>query len=143
MRSFVVASLAVLMVVCATGVSAREWRNLRIDASSQTRFNESVQQMRDTLPYNRALLFGLVLKDLQARLTPAAYRQQLDGLTYKQIASLASPNVTAEYLAHYYGGGAGGRTMMPDAGGFSSSVPNPFGVFPGFDSNTGQPLLAQ
>ncbi len=118
MRSFVVASLTVLMLVCATSASARGWRDLRIDASSDSRFNESVQQMRDELPYHHARLFGLVLKDLETRLAPAEYRQQLKGLSYKQIAHLASPNVAAEYLASYARAGTGAiGTSCPCDGG--------------------------
>ena len=103
MRSFVVASLTVLMLVCGANAGASGWRDLRIDASSDSRFDASVQQMRDDLPFHHARLFDLVIKDLETRLTPAEYRQQLDGLSYKQIARLATPNVTAEYLAHYAG----------------------------------------
>ena len=78
-----------------------------IDAGSITTFDESVQRMRNALPYNRALLFVLVLKDLRARSAPAAYRERLNGLSYKEIARLASPAVTTEYLALYGGNAAG------------------------------------
>jgi hypothetical protein len=103
MRSFVVASLTALVLVCSASASARGWRDLRIDASSDSSFAESVQQMRDELPYHHALFFVLTLKDLKARFSPAEYRRQLDGLSYRQIARLASPNVTAAYLASYTG----------------------------------------
>ena len=103
MRTLVAASLSVLMLMCATTVNARagEWRDLRIDASSDSRLTESVQQMRDVLPYNRAVLFVLTLKDLKTRFSPAEYREHLNGLTYKQIVQLGSPNVSNEYLAYY------------------------------------------
>ena len=115
MRSFVVTSLTVLMLVCGAGANASGWRDLRIDASSDSRFTDSIQQMRDELPYHRAVLFVIVLKDLKTHLAPAEYRQRLDGLTYKQIAHLASPQATAEYLAHYsYGGGSGLGFSGPD-----------------------------
>ena len=103
MRRLVVAFLTVLILACGANANARGWRDLRIDASSDSRFDDSVQQMRVALPYHHALLFVLTLKDLKARLSPAEYRQQPDGLSYKQIAHLASPNVTAEYLARYAG----------------------------------------
>ncbi len=105
MRSFVVASLTVLMLVCSASASARGWRDLRIEASSDSQFVESVQQMRDELPYHRAVLFDLVLRDLKTRLAPTEYRQQLSGLSYKQIVHLASPSVTEQYLAYYARGG--------------------------------------
>ncbi len=101
MRRCVVASLTVLMLVCGASASASGWRDLRIDASSDTGFNDSVQQMRDELPYHHALLFVLTLKDLKARFSPMEYREHLNGLAYKQIVRLGSPNVTAEYLGYY------------------------------------------
>ena len=103
MRTCLVAFFALLMLACGVNANARGWRDLRIDASSESRFADSVQQMRDELPYHHALFFVLTLKDLKARFAPAEYRRQLDGLSYKQVARLASPNVTAEYLARYEG----------------------------------------
>ncbi len=107
MRTFVVTSLTVLMLLCNAGANARGWRDLRVDSSSESRFDDSVQQMRDELPYHHALFFTMTLKDLKARFSPAEYRQQLNGLSYKQIAHLASPDVTAEYLAYYAGRSVG------------------------------------
>jgi hypothetical protein len=101
MRTLVVISLTVLMLVCGASASASGWRDLRIDASSVSTFDDSVQEMRDQLPYPHALLFVLVLHDLKMRFSPTEYRQQLEGLSYEQIAHLASPNVMAEYLGYY------------------------------------------
>ena len=89
MRSLIVASLTIVMLMCATSASARGWRDLRIDASSEAGFDESVQQMRDQLPGNRVVLFDLVLQDLKARFAPPEYRQQLNGLGYKPSSILA------------------------------------------------------
>jgi hypothetical protein len=140
MRSFVVASLTVLMLVSGANASARGWRDLRIDASSESQFKDSIQQMRDELPFHHARLFVLVLKDLELRFSPAEYRKQLEGLSYKQIAHLASPTVTAAYLASY---GRAGPAFSADSGpGPFSGVANPFGAFPGFDQSTGQQLPA-
>jgi hypothetical protein len=141
MRTFVVTSLTVLMLMCGANAGASGWRDLRIDASSDSRFDASIQQMRDELPYNRALLFGLILQDLKARLTPTEYRAQLDGLEYKQIAHLASPNVMAQYLAHYGGGQSPGSSVDSGSSPFTG-VANPFGAFPGFDQTTGRQLPA-
>jgi hypothetical protein len=150
MRSFVVASLTVLMLVCGANASAGGWRDLRIDASSDSSFSESAQQMRDELPYNRAVLFVLILQDLEMRLTPTEYRAQLDGLSYKQIVHLASPSVFQRQLMYYAqlhnGDAAAGSAASMSAassGGFSGSPPNPFGAYPGFNQMTGQRLLAQ
>jgi len=117
MRSFMVVCLTVLMLIVGGYASASPsgWRDLRIDASSDARFNDSIQQLRGQLPYDRAVLFVLTLKDLKGCFSPAEYRELLNGLTYKEIARLGSPNVTAEYraysarLPHYgdIGGGLG------------------------------------
>ncbi len=103
MRTRVLVSSAASILLCAASANASSWRDLRIDASSDSRFTDSVQQMRNELPYHKAVLFGIVLKDLETHLAPAQYRQRLDGLTYKQIAHLASLQANAEFLAHYYG----------------------------------------
>jgi len=124
MRRLVVASLTVLILVWGASAGARGWRDLRVDASSDSRFNDSIQQMRDELPYHHARLFVLVLKDLKTRFSPAEYRQQLDGLSYKQVAHLASPNVTAEYLA-YYAGRPVGQFIGPGVDASSSSAVAP------------------
>ena len=116
MRSFAVVCLTVLMLIVGGHASASGWRDLRIDASSDSRFDGSIQQMRDKLPFHHARLFDLVIKDLKTRLAPAEYRQQLDGLSYKQIARLASPSVNAQYLAWY-----GGRSVQDPFGSHNSS----------------------
>ncbi len=100
MRTLVVTSLTVLMLVCGSSANARGWRDLSIDASSDARFNDSIQQMRDELPYQRAVIFVLTLKDLKARFSPVEYREHLNGLTYKEIVRLGSRDVTAEYRAY-------------------------------------------
>ncbi len=149
MRTCVLASLTVLMLVCGANANARGWRDLRIDASSDSRFNDSVQQMRDELPHNRAVLFVLTLNDLKARLAPAEYRERLNGLTYKEIVQLGSPSVSNEYLAYFTalrnksGSASASGTFPPGSSenGFSG-VANPFGAFPGFDQTTGRQLPA-
>ena len=146
MRSFVVASLTVLTLACAANAGATGWRDLRVDGSGVTQFDDSIQQMRDQLPHNRAVLFVLTLKDLKARFSPAEYRERLNGLTYKEIVRLGSPSVVDDYLAYYgrlHAGHAADPTGAPTFEGFVGSPPNPFGPYPGFDSATGHPLLAQ
>ncbi len=144
MRSFVVAALTVLILVFGANANARGWRDLRIDASNDSRLDASVQQMRDELPFHHARLFGLVVVDLKTRLSPAEYRKQLDGLSYKQVARLVSPNVTAQYLASYgFGGQSAGSGFLGDSGPSPfTGVANPFGAFPGFDQTTGRQLPA-
>jgi hypothetical protein len=112
-RTFVVASLAALLLACGASASASGWRDLRIDASSDIRFNDSVQQMRDELPYHHALLFVLTLKDLKTRFSPVEYREHLNGLTHNEIVRLGSPNVTSEYLGYYALRRVGQRLASP------------------------------
>ena len=121
MRNLLVIPLTGLMLAYGANASAGGWRDLRIDASSDSRFTDSIQQMRDDLPYHKAVLFVIVLKDLKTHLAPAEYRQRLDGLTYKEIANLASPQATAEYLAHY-AGRAVGQPIGPGVDPSSSSA---------------------
>ena len=144
MRSLIVASLMVLTLMYGAHAGASGWRDLRIDASSDSRFDASVQQMRDELPFHHARLFGLVVADLKSRFSPTEYRKQLDGLSYKQIARLASPTVTAQYLASYgFGGPSGASAFSVDTGASPfTGVANPFGAFPGFDQTTGRQLPA-
>jgi hypothetical protein len=149
MRSLVIVSFAALMTLSAASAVARGWRDLRIDASSDASFTESVQQMRDELPYARAVMFVLVLQDLKAHSTAAECRQRLDGLGYKAIVRLGSPAVWDRYRAYYAmlhragGPDASGGFSAGTSGGFTSNVPNPFGAYPGFDQMTGQRLPAQ
>ena len=114
MRTQVVLSLAASILLGAPSANASSWRDLRIDSTSVSTFEESVQKMRSELPYNKAVLFVIVLKDLKTHLAPAEYRQRLDRLTYKQVAHLASPQATAEYLA-YYAGRPVGQGIGPGA----------------------------
>ena len=131
MRTQVVVFLAASILLGAASAHASNWRDLRIDASTDSSFTDSIQQMRDELPYHKALLFVIVLKDLKTHLAPAEDRQRLDGLTYKEIANLASPQATAEYLAHY-SGRVVGQPIGPGADPGSSSA----AVAPAFSSGS-------
>ena len=101
MRTLVVVSLTVLMLAGAASASANGWRALRIDGSTASGFEQSVAEMRQNLPYNRGVLFDLVLEDLKARFATADVRKQVDGLGYKEIIQLASPAVVAKYEKLY------------------------------------------
>jgi hypothetical protein len=56
----------VLAIVLAGSASAAGWRSLRIDASSEQAFNESVGVFREKLPYVRHYVF-VRSRNLQAR----------------------------------------------------------------------------
>ena len=114
MRTPVVVSFAALILLGAASANASSWRDLRIDASSDSRLADSIQQMRDELPYHKGVFFVIVLADLKTHLAPEEYRQRLDGLTYRQIAHLASPRAEAAYLA-YYGARPVGQGIGPGA----------------------------
>jgi hypothetical protein len=126
---------AVLAVVLAGSASAAGWRSLRIDASSETSFNESVTALQDTLPRVRRHVFDESLKDIWTEGTKAAeadareytisdYLRQVDGLGYKDVVTFTDPTGdTAERYwnqayTRLYGttatrGQAGNRAVWP------------------------------
>jgi hypothetical protein len=90
---------ATAIMILAGSAGAREWRELRIDASSQARFEQSVARFQRALPKMRRQLFELALADI--RLTsmgsaagesssrPEDYFGQIDGLRYREVLDLA------------------------------------------------------
>ncbi|HJR70063.1 MAG TPA: hypothetical protein VKA43_08495 [Gammaproteobacteria bacterium] len=95
-------TVGVLAVVLAGSASAAGWRSLRIDASSEDSFNESVVALQDQLPRVRRHVFEESLKDIWAEGTKAAeadareytisdYLRQVDGLGYKEVVTFTDP----------------------------------------------------
>jgi hypothetical protein len=94
-------ALAVLAVSVASSASAG-WRDLRIDASSEAAFTESVALLQEKLSRPRAGFLTLALHDLWVTGTERAqsddrvfnaeeYFRQLDGLGYEGVLALADP----------------------------------------------------
>jgi hypothetical protein len=108
-------TVAVLAVVLASSASAAGWRKLRIDASSDTSFQESVALFQDKLSPSRRVAFAMSLEDIwlagsrlaeeqQREYTQADYLRQLDGLGYEEVVTLMDPTGKNEgrYRAVYY-----------------------------------------
>jgi hypothetical protein len=119
-------TVAVVAVALAGTASAAGWRNLRIDASSEASFAESVATFQDKLSPSRRIAFVRSLQDLwfertesataeEREYTSAEYRQELDGLSYEEVTRLVDPSGerAKRYRAEYYYARAGGA---PSAG---------------------------
>jgi hypothetical protein len=89
-------TLALLAVALAGTASAAGWRSLRVDASSETAFEQSLAQFMEELNAPRRHVFGEALKDIwvagslaagaeEREYTAAEYYRALDGLTYEQV----------------------------------------------------------
>ena len=106
--------VAIATLVLAGTASAAGWRDLRIDASSDTTFKESVAALQEKLTPSRRLAFALSLQDIwregtqramaeQHEYTSADYLRQLDGLGYDEVVTLTDPTGMKEerYRADY------------------------------------------
>ena len=96
-------TVAVLAVVLASTASAAGWRSLRLDASSEAAFDESVATFQQKLSPARRFVLGQALRDIwsegakaakaeQREYTTAAYYEQIDGLSYKELVTLTDPS---------------------------------------------------
>jgi hypothetical protein len=92
-----------VLAVALAGTSAAGWRSIRIDASSEASFNESVAALKEELPLVRQRVLERSLEDIWTQGTKAAaaeareytfsdYLRQLDGLGYKQIVTFTDPS---------------------------------------------------
>jgi hypothetical protein len=108
-------TVAVLAVVLVGSASAAGWRDLRIDASTDAAFKESVAAFQDKLSPSRRNAFLRSLQDIwnhgaqlaeeqQREYTDADYRRQLHGLAYEEVVTLMDPTGKKEgqYRAEYY-----------------------------------------
>ncbi len=86
-------TIAVLAIALAGSASAAGWRSLRIDASSEASFSESVAAFQEKLSPVRRYVFASALQDIwtlgtknadaeQREYTESDYLRQLDGLGY-------------------------------------------------------------
>jgi hypothetical protein len=101
---------AVLTVALAGSASAAGWRDLRIDATSETSFDRSVELLRDKLTNARKHVLERALQDIwtqrtqdaaaeQREYTQEDYYAQLDGLSYEEVVRLLDP--TGEQAKRY------------------------------------------
>ena len=89
-------AIAIAAIALSACASTSSWQDLRIDASSPTSFQESVDAIEAALPYHRGQLFLLALQDIQMTglaaddaFAPKDYLGQLDGLGYDEVLALA------------------------------------------------------
>ena len=121
-------AIGVLAVVLAGSATAAGWRSLRIDASSEQSYSQSVATFQDKLSPSRRIAFARSLQDIwlngtlaeeqQHEYTRAEYLRQLHGLRYDEVMALADPTGKAEgrYRAEYYASRAStgpGRVSRP------------------------------
>jgi hypothetical protein len=95
-------TVGVIAVVLAGTASAAGWRSLRIDASSEASFSESVAEFQEKLSPVRRYVFASALQDIwvlgtknagveQREYTESDYLRQLDGLGYDEVVTLTDP----------------------------------------------------
>ena len=95
-------TVAVLTLVLAGVANADGWRSLRIDASSEADFQQSVAGFKERLSPARQQVFGQALLDIwrqgtadaqanQREYTINDYHRQLHGLSYEEIVTFTDP----------------------------------------------------
>jgi hypothetical protein len=91
-----------LAVVLAGIASAGGWRSLRVNASDEAAFEQSLAEFKDELSPARRYVFAEALKDIwlhssqvatveQREYTIADYYRQIDGLGYEDIVTFVDP----------------------------------------------------
>jgi len=95
-------TVAVLVVALAGTASAEGWRNLRIDATNEASFAQSVEAFKDKLSLRRRYAFAQALQDIWVQGVAAAkaadreytaseYFRQIDGFGYDEVVTLLDP----------------------------------------------------
>jgi hypothetical protein len=95
-------TIAVVAIALAGTASAENWKDLRVDGSSEDAFAQSLAEFKEKLSPARAYVFGGALKDIwiqgvkaaeaeQREYTASDYYAQVDGLRYEQVVTLADP----------------------------------------------------
>ena len=95
-------AIAVLAVALAGTAGAAGWKDLRIDASSEAAFRQSLDEFKDKLSRERQHVFTAALTDIwllgtekakvdQRQFTVDEYYQQLHGLSYEEVVTLTDP----------------------------------------------------
>jgi hypothetical protein len=95
-------AIAVLAVALAGTAGAAAWRDLRIDASSEAAFKQSLDTFKEELSPERQRVFTAALSDIwllgtekakadQRQFTVNEYYQQLHGLSYEEVVTFTDP----------------------------------------------------
>lgn len=111
---------SIVFLALAGCASMGEWRELRIDSSSESAFDESISLLNAELSYSRRQMFALALVDIgraavqsseqtsddsEIAYTYEDYRSQLDGLTYDGVIALADQTGPSIWSLYYSGAG--------------------------------------
>ncbi len=92
----------VVLAVALASTAAAGWRDLRVDASSETAFQQSLAVFNEELSADRRHVFQGALMDIwiqgttdakadQREYTTSDYYRQLHGLSYEQIVTFTDP----------------------------------------------------
>jgi hypothetical protein len=95
-------TVAMVAFTLAGAASAANWKDLRVDGSSEAAFAHSLAAFKDKLSPARQQVFGEALKDIwvkgvkaaeaeQRQYTANDYYAQLDGMGYEEVVTLADP----------------------------------------------------
>src|SRR5687767_13258304 len=95
--------VAVFAVALAGSASAAEWKDLRIDGSSEDAFEQSLAAFQKELSPERQQVFSGALMDIWLQGTAAAqadqreftaddFQRQLDGLSYEEVVNFTDPS---------------------------------------------------
>ena len=95
-------TIALLAVALASAAGAAGWKDLRIDASSEPAFRQSLETFKKELSPERQQVFTAALTDIWLKGTEEAkaaqrdftaddYYRQIDGLGYEQIVTFTDP----------------------------------------------------
>ena len=126
-------AVAVLTLALAGVANAAGWSSLRIDASSEAAFQQSLAVFQEKLSPARRQVFGQALLDIwrqgkadaeanQREYTASDYQQQLHGLSYEEIVTFTDPTGATAKARHR--DAERGQVVGPPV----SSWQNPFGA---------------
>lgn len=129
MRKLMIVGVALAFAGTA---SAAGWKSLRLDASSDAAFEQSLAEFKDALSPGRRYVLGEILKDIRDAGAQRAvaegrdystgdYYRQIDGLTYEELVALVDPTgkIAKRYRAAYNPYVAGDRGI------YRASIPAP------------------
>jgi hypothetical protein len=124
-----------VLAVALAGTASAGWRSLRVDASSEAAFEQSLAEFKDKLSPARRYVFGESLKDIwragssaaateQREYTEADYYRQLHGLSYNEVVKFVDPTgETAWRHRAAYSPPRRGRPQHASAGPANSAWP--------------------
>lgn len=104
-------TVAVLMLALAGVAHAGGWRSLRVDASSEAAFAQSLAVFREELSPARQQVFAQALFDIwrqgtadaeanQSEYTASDYHRQLHGLSYEEVVTFTDPTGATAKARH-------------------------------------------